>query len=302
MIFAFSRRESTRSHELAHSGSTLSTVLLALVAFGAGAVLVTVLHRPPQKPVEQTDNTLQLSGATRKILETLNSPVTVRFFSLLDPGASPELSAFAERVKQMLIDYQKSAAGKIDLVVADRANNVSPNQAQADGIAGFDLDRGEGCYLGIALVCQGRKEALPRLSPEWEVALESDISRAIARVSTPPPGSRGAPANTADPVIAQMLSEKIPDASKVSLDEGTRILRTASLAEFSAAVNETQTEVQAAQAQWKQAKSNGSQAQQDAALKHLQDIQNAQSQKLKEIAARSQAEIDLLKQLKSSNP
>jgi hypothetical protein len=52
----------------------------------------------------------------------------------------------------------------------------------------------------------------------------------------------------------------------------------------------------------KQAKSNGSPSEQDAALKHLQDIQNVQSQKLKEITARSQAQIDAWKRLKASAP
>ena len=61
--------------------------------------------------------------------------------------------------------------------------NANPNAALADGIKGFNLEKGEGCYLGIALSSKGKKEVLPQLSPEWEPALESDVSRAILRLS-----------------------------------------------------------------------------------------------------------------------
>src|SRR5437764_14062141 len=173
----------------------------------------------------------------------------------------------------------------------DNTANGHANQAMDDVIAGFDFDRGEGCYLGVALACDGRKEALPRLLPEWETALEPDISRAIARVNKSMTATNTLQAAPPEPAIAEMLDKTIPDASKVSLEEGTRVLRTAALSEFTAAVNESQVQLQAAEAEWKQAKSSGSPGEQDAALKRLQDIQNVQAQKLKEITARSQAQV-----------
>jgi hypothetical protein len=244
----------------------------------------------------------QLSGATHDVLKRLDRTVALRFYSLLDPGAPSELHAFSDRVKQLLSEYQQNAGGKIDLVIMDNTTNTSPNLALADGVAGFDLDRGEGCYLGVALSCDGRKEVLPRLLPEWETALEPDLSRAIANVSKSKTGTTTPQVGTPEPATTEMLNKTIPNASNVSLEEGTRMLRTAALAEFTATVNETQALVQAAEAQLKQAKSNGSPSEQDAALKHLQDIQNVQSQKLKEITARSQAEIDAWKKLKPSGP
>ena len=53
----------------------------------------------------------------------------------------------------------------------------------AEGIKGFDLDKGRGCYLGLAVSSVGKKEVLPQLYPAWEAALEPDVSRAIERVS-----------------------------------------------------------------------------------------------------------------------
>lgn len=227
------------------------TVLVAVVAFalgaGAGAFWVTERSNPtPQPPLSS-----HLSGATHDILKQLGKPVSLRFYSLLDPGASSELRAFSERVKQLLSEYQQNAGGKIDLAIVDNTTNSNPSQALDDGIAGFDLDRGEGCYLGVALSSDGRKETLPRLLPEWETALEPDLSRAIANLSKPITGTSTLQVATPDPAIAEMLNRAIPDASKVSLEEGTRVLRTAALAEFTTTVNETH-------AQYKLPKLNGS--------------------------------------------
>jgi hypothetical protein len=284
------------------SAGVTPSVLVAVVAFALGAAVGAFWVSQRSKATEAASPSLQLSGATHDVLKSLDKPVELRFFSLLDPGAATELRAFSDRVRQLLVEYQENAGGKIDLVIMDNTTNTSPNQALAAGISGFDLDRGEGSFLGVAISCDGRKEILPRLLPEWETALEPDLSRAIASVSKSKPGTTTPQGGTPEPAITEMLNKTIPDASKVSLEEGTRMLRTAALAEFTATVNETQVQVQAAEAQLKQAKSSGSPSEQDAALKHLQDIQNVQSQKLKEITARSQAQIDAWKRLKASRP
>jgi hypothetical protein len=279
-----------------------SAALVAVVAFALGACVGAFWANRHSSSSQPPAVGSPLSGATHAVLERLGKPVTLRFYSLLDAGASSELRAFSERVKQLLLQYQQDAGGKIDLAIMDNATNGNPNQAMDDGIAGFDFDRGEGCYLGVALSCEGRKEALPRLLPEWETALEPDLSRAIARVNKSSSGTSNLQAPAPEPAIAEMLNKTIPDASQVSLEEGTRMLRTTALAEFTAAVNESQTQLQAAESEWKQAKSSGSPGEQDAALKRLQELQNAQAQELKEITGRSQAQVDAWKKLKTSSP
>jgi uncharacterized protein (DUF342 family) len=78
-----------------------------------------------------------------------------------------------------------------------------------------------------------------------------------------------------------------------------RILRNESLKEFTAVMNETQARVQAAQLQLQQAQNQGTAAEQESALKRFQEVQNAQSEKLRAIAAQSQAEIEAWKRLKA---
>jgi hypothetical protein len=61
-----------------------------------------------------------------------------------------------------------------------------------------------------------------------------------------------------------------------------------------------QAQVREAQGRLGQARSSGSAADKESALKHLQEVQTAQTEKLNQIAARSQAQINALQQLKSS--
>jgi ABC-type uncharacterized transport system involved in gliding motility auxiliary subunit len=240
----------------------------------------------------------QLSTATTSLLARLDKPVEVRFYSLLDPSEPVTLRDFSSRVEQLLTAYRQSANGKINLVVHNAQPGADPETALADGIKGFDLDKGEGCYLGVVLVSDGKKEVLPQLDPQWESALEADVSRALSgllRAVVVPKGL-----SVAAPLKSQIVDEvkqKIPDSSTISLEAGTQILREAALKEFSEAVSEMQARMQQAQTEVKQAQGGGS-AGQEAAMKRLQELQNDQAQRLKDIAAKSQAQIEAWKQLK----
>ena len=196
----------------------------------------------------------------------------------------------------------QQANGKILVTRYDSPTNTNPNAALADGIKGFNLDKGEGCYLGLALLCNGKKETLPQLAPEWEPALEADISRAVVRLSEAAPVSN--PTVTAaklDSTSVEAVKQQVPDFASVSLEDGTRRLREAGLKEFSAAVTQLKTEMQEAQQRLEQARNGGSAADQEEAMKRFQEVQRAQSEKLREVAARSQALIAALQQLKAGN-
>jgi len=118
-----------------------------------------------------------LSDSTTSILAGLESSLEIRFYALLDPATVPaSVTAFAGRVGQLLSEYQKDAPGKIKVTSFTSQSNSDANAAMADGITVFNLDKGEACYLGITLALNGRKETLPHLSPDWEQALEPDLS------------------------------------------------------------------------------------------------------------------------------
>ena len=92
----------------------------------------------------------------------------------------------------------------------------------------------------------------------------------------------------------------IPNLADVSVKAGKQILQEAALKDFTTAVQEMQTQVKEAEKRLNEAQDGGSDAEQKAALKHLQQVQAEQTEKLKDIAAKSKAQIDAFQQLKAA--
>jgi hypothetical protein len=240
-----------------------------------------------------------LSDGTLAVLKRIDSPVEIRFYSLLDPASTSEsLRAFTGRVEQLLSLYQQAANGQLKVtrytLLAD-----SSQAAAADGLNPFNLDNGEACYLGVAVVQAGHKESLSRLSPDWEPALESDLSRALTRVIDASAPARPATGARVDAATLDEVKRTFPNLESVSVEEGTQKLRDAAVNDMKAALAELDAQVKDAEQRLTQAQTGTSDAEKQAAIKNLQQIQAAQTEKLKQIAARSAAQIEALKQLKS---
>jgi hypothetical protein len=242
-----------------------------------------------------------LTDATRAILGKLAAPVEIRFYSSLDPASvSAETRDFATRVGELLAAYQSDAGSR--LKVSRITAGIDLQVAAADGITPFNQDKGDACYLGVAVSCGAQKESFARLSPDWEAALESDLSRAIEHVSREVPSTRGGAAVAAamppSASVVATLKSNLPDLAAISVEEGTQKLRDAALEKFKAAAAELQTKLAEAQNELAQAQATGSTEAVDAARKHLQQVQSVQTEKLKAITAGLQEQIEALQQLK----
>lgn len=273
-------------------------LVLVLVSFllGIGISALWFTRTPKRGPEPPPASTL--SDNTRSVLQRLDSPVELRFYSLLDPGSVPETSrAFAGRVSELLSEYEKAGSGKIKVTRFDSQSSSNANAALADGIKPFNLDKGDACYLGITVTRPGAKEILASLSPEWEPALESDLTRAIARTTEVAPL---VPVPKPDTNAVEAVKRAFPDLESVSLDDATKRLRQASLSEFSQAALEMDAKVREAQQRYLQAQTNQSEPDQQAALKQLQQVQVEQTERLKQIAADAKAQLDALHQIKAS--
>ena len=119
-----------------------------------------------------------------------------------------------------------------------------------------------------------------------------------------PPSGANPPARTlaespvpVEPAAIEDVKRALPNYASLSVDQGTEILRQTALKEYAAAAQELQSQVAEAQAELTQA-AGKSPADQQAAMKHLQQVQAAQSQKLQQIAGQLQTQIAALKQLK----
>ena len=92
----------------------------------------------------------------------------------------------------------------------------------------------------------------------------------------------------------------IPDLAAVSLEEGKKVLQEAALKDFTAAAKEMRAQIKEAEQRLAQAQQGGTEAERQAARAHLQQVQAEQTEKLKEIAARSQAQVEAFEQLKAA--
>ena len=245
---------------------------------------------------------IQLSESTRAVLSRLDSPLEIRFYALLDPASVPDsVMAFPARVEQLLSAYQQGAGGQIKVISVDSQSTTNANAARADGIEAFNSQKGDACYLGLALASKGHKETLPHLSPEWEQALEPDLTRAIARLlDVGHADTTSLVVSQANATAVQQVKALIPNLAAVSVEQGNEILRDAAFKEFTAATIEMQTQIKEAEQRLVQAHNGGSEAEQQAAMKHLQEVQAEQTEKLKQIAGRSRAQIEALQQLKAA--
>jgi hypothetical protein len=299
------RARNRRTGEDARVSGTVLVLVFLLVGIAVGVVW---LYRAAQSgPVSVTSEPaaprpVALSESTRAALARLEAPLEIRFYDLLDPATVPDsVTAFARRAGQLLSAYQQEAGGKIKLTTFTEQSNANLNAAANDGIAVFNLDKGEACYLGVTLVLQGRKETLPHLSPEWEQALEPDLTRAVVRLlDTPRSVTVPAVVSQINTTAVQEVKALIPDLAAVSVAQGKEILQAAALKDFTAAAKEMQAQIKEAEQRLTQAQNGGTDAEQKAAAKHLQQVQAEQTERLKQIAARSRAQIDAFQQIKAA--
>ena len=200
-----------------------------------------------------------------------------------------------------IADYQQEAAGKIKITSFNSQTKAALNAATADGITVFNLDKGEACYLGVTLVLNGRKDTLSHLSPEWEQALEPDLTRAIIRLmDAARPVTIPTTVSQINTAAIQEVRALIPDLAAVPVESGKQILRDAALKDFTAAAKEMQAQVKEAEQRLTQAQNGGTDVEQQAAMKHLQQVQAEQTDKLKEIAAKSKVQVDTFERLKAA--
>ncbi len=110
------------------------------------------------------------------------------------------------------------------------------------------------------------------------------------------------PDSPVDPAALDAVRRSVPNLDAVSLEEGTKVLREAALAQFKLAAEETQAQVKEARQRFLQAQGSQSEAGQRAAREQLRNIQEAGADKLRQIAFNSRAQIAALQQLKKTAP
>jgi hypothetical protein len=270
--------------------------VLFLAGFAVGALVAYRTAQKPEAPVENTE--LTLSDSTRAVLESLKSPLQIQFYALFgEDTTSGELREFAARVKQLLTAFEQAAKGKIKISPISSWSDDNARSAAAAGVVPVNAGS-DAAYLGLVVGQKERKETLVQLRPEWEAAIEFDLARAISRVAKPPQAQLPAADVAMAEKAAEAVQRTIPNLNSVSLEEGKRILRAAALEEYMAAVIGMEKEVNEAKQRVIKAEAGSSEADLQAAREQLRLIQARRAEKLSQITARSQAQIEAFQRMK----
>jgi hypothetical protein len=254
---------------------------------------------PREAPGSDPAGSSQLFDSTKAVLQALDAPVEIRFYALL--SSSEETApwrSYARRADQLLTSLQKEAAGKIRVTRFTSSTEAAAAAVAADGLRPIFPEATEASYVGMVVVRGEQRESLLPASPAWEPLLQSDLSRAIARVG----GANGAASRADAPAIASSVVEEVrrlvPDSATLSLEAGTQILREKALAEFAATAQDLETQIQAAEQRFARAQEANSEAAQQAARTELLQLQRQRADQLKQLARRLMDQIAALEQIK----
>lgn len=275
--------------------SRRDALLLALITFALGIVLAGAWFH---HHLRAGSKGAALAPAAKTLLTHLEAPVTIRYYSLLPAGSTDQtLQTFAGRVTRLLDGVQAASGGLVKVTTIDAPSETNAAAAGADGIQAFNFDKGDACYLGLAITSGKARETFARLQPEWEPVLQYDLARAISRV---------ADANKPAPEIAKPSPETvatikrlIPDVKAVTAKQASQILLAEYLKQSSELATETEAKIQAAQQQVAQAQASGSPTDVEAARKNLLQVQLAQAEKLKQLAAQLDIQQAVVQRMKT---
>lgn len=179
---------------------TSTPTAAARKAYGAGALLalailfigITLLLNffVRGMRLDLTESKLySIAPGTQRILESLQDPVNLYFFfSQEASNQSPQIRAYAQRVRELLEEMSQRSNGKLRLSVVDpEPFSEDEDRAAEFGLQGLPIgNRGENLFFGLAGTnsTDGR-ETIGFFQPGKEEFLEYDIASVIYRLGNP---------------------------------------------------------------------------------------------------------------------
>ncbi len=161
---------------------------VAAVLFIAVNVLSHVALRSAR--VDLTEQRLYtLSEGTENILQSLDEPVTLRFYLSRKLAVElPGIQGYANRVLELLQEYEQAAGGNVVLRVIDpEPFSEDEDRAVGYGLQGVPLDRGNvQFYFGlVGTNATDDRELIPFFQQSREEFLEYDLAKLIHRLANP---------------------------------------------------------------------------------------------------------------------
>jgi ABC-type uncharacterized transport system involved in gliding motility auxiliary subunit len=130
-----------------------------------------------------------LSTGTRDTLAKIDEPILLRFYYSPRLGNEiPSYGVYAQRVREMLEEYQAVSHGKIQLQILN-PEPFSPveDRAVALGLQGVPVDQGgEQVYFGLAATnSTDDQQTIPFFQPDRERFLEYDVTKLLHALAFP---------------------------------------------------------------------------------------------------------------------
>ncbi len=167
---------------------TGSGLAIAVVLFFAVNVFSNVAFRSVR--FDLTDQQLYtLSEGSRNILRNLDESITLRLYLSKKLATSlPGIHSYANRVLELLEEYEQAADGKLTLRVIDpEPFSEEEDRAVGYGLKGVPLDKGNvQFYFGlVGTGSTDERELIPFFQQDREEFLEYDITKLIYQVANP---------------------------------------------------------------------------------------------------------------------
>ncbi len=159
-------------------GSKTIAALLLLV----GLVLVNYLATSvPLRYDATSEKIYTLSPGTRALLSKISEPTTLElYFSRSASGQYVEYKNYAERVQEMLRQYERASGGKVRLSVVDpEPDTPEEEKATAAGIQPQTIPGGSQFYFGLVATQADQQKVIAALNPQREQFLEYDVSELV---------------------------------------------------------------------------------------------------------------------------
>jgi ABC-type uncharacterized transport system involved in gliding motility auxiliary subunit len=163
-------------------------VVLALL-FLALTILANALFRGYR--LDLTENKLYtLADGTQNILRSIDEPLNLYFFySRRASEEIPQLRTYAQRVRELLQEFEEQSGGGIRLTEVDPLPfSEEEDRATAFGLQGVTLGGlgGDPIYFGLAATNSvGDVETIPFFQPDRESFLEYDLAKMVYTLATP---------------------------------------------------------------------------------------------------------------------
>lgn len=169
-------------------------VLTSAAGIAALAVLLVCINWAAKRFYWRADITADklysLSDGTKTMLRDLPEDVTLKlFYSQSLENQDQFIKAYAERVKDLLREYEQNSRGAITVQVFDpKPDSDEEEWAQKYGVNGNPINplvHDELFYFGLVAEAVNRHKTIEILAPQRERFLEYDVSRLIYEVLHP---------------------------------------------------------------------------------------------------------------------